>query len=247
MHTPSCLDSAAALHSLLASAPPVGETGWVFLPMPQVCVQCVLVVHARARVCPSIACGGGIMRGNQTCHRVLRVIVFSIYLCAPQTVEFLKRAFPCILSRGTIGGPIKLITKAVPPGSGREKTTHTINQRTHKQKHADATPPSGGEDVTHPGIQLDPLLPSASEGVVLIEFTLTAELLWLLDCVHSPAFTQLMHDHQTAQVCGGAGGGQGGGRGQRVYAEVCVCVCVCVLKSFFIRFGYPRHLSCSKH
>ena len=81
----------------------------------------------------------------------------------------------------------------------------------------------------HPGLQLDPLLPSASEGVVLIEFALTAELVWELDCVHSPAFAQLMHDHQTAKVCGGAGGG---GReragGQRVYAEVCVCVCVCV-------------------
>ena len=54
----------------------------------------------------------------------------------------------------------------------------------------------------HPGLQLDPLLPSASEGVVLLEFPLKGDedLLWELESVHSPRFAQLMHDHQTAKV-----------------------------------------------
>ena len=41
IHTPSCSDSAVALHRLLESAPPVGEAGWVALPMPQECVVSV--------------------------------------------------------------------------------------------------------------------------------------------------------------------------------------------------------------
>ena len=78
---------------------------------------------------------------------------------------------------------------------------HIQSTNTHKQKHADATPPSG-EDAVHPGLQLDPLLPSASEGVVLLEFPLKGDedLLWELESVHSPRFAQLMHDHQTAKV-----------------------------------------------
>lgn len=57
--------------------------------------------------------------------------------------------------------------------------------------------------MLQPGLQLDPLVPSASEGVVLIEFPLKGDedSLWELECVHSPTFAQLMHEHQTAKVC----------------------------------------------
>ena len=142
------------------------------------------------------------MCAKQTCHWLLHVVVFSILFVCTQTVKLLRRAFPRLLERGTIGGPIRLITKAVPPGSGGEKTTYTINQHTQAETRTrHATPPSG-EDAVHPGIQLDPLLPSASEGVVVIEFALNGEdLIWDLEFVHSPRFAQLMHDHQTAKVC----------------------------------------------
>ena len=149
------------------------------------------------------------MCGKQTRHRLLRVIFFSIYLCAPQSLALLKSAFPCLLKEGTIRGPIKLITKAVPPNSGGDKPhiqsinvhTSACTPSTHKQQHTDATPPSAGEDVVHPGLQMDPLVPS--EGVLLIEFSLEGDedLLWRLKCVHSPTFGQLMHGHQTAKVC----------------------------------------------